>query len=64
MATRTAETSPLIIARVAGYLYLMVIPLGIFGALYVRSRLIVPEDAVTTATNISWLLNRYSVSAL
>jgi len=52
MTTRTAETSPLIIARVAGFLYLMVIPLGIFGALYVSSRLIVSGDTVTTANNI------------
>ncbi len=39
-------------ARVAGFLYLMVVPLGIFGALYVPSRLIVPGDAATTASNI------------
>ena len=39
-------------SRVAGFLYLMVIPLGIFGALYVPSRLIVSGDAATTATNI------------
>jgi hypothetical protein len=43
MRTRTAKTSPLIIARLAGLLYLLVIPLGIFGALYVPSRLTSPE---------------------
>ncbi len=30
----------------------MVVPLGIFGALYIPSRLIVPGDAATTASNI------------
>jgi hypothetical protein len=38
-------------ARVAGFLYLIVVPLGIF-TLYVRSILIVPGDAATTANNI------------
>ena len=52
MTTRTAGTSPLFYARLAGFLYLLVIPLGIFGALYVSSRLIVPGDAATTASNI------------
>ena len=52
MTTRRAETSPLQIARLAGFLYLLVVPLGIFGALYVSSRLIVPGDAATTASNI------------
>ena len=40
------------IARVAGLLYLMVVPLGIFGSMYVPSRLIVPGDAATTAGKI------------
>lgn len=52
MTTRPAETSPLIMARVAGLLYLLVVPLGIFGALYVPSRLIVSGDAETTAKNL------------
>ncbi len=52
MTTRTTETSPLMIARIAGFLYLMVVPLGIFGSMYVPSRLIVPGDAATTANNI------------
>ena len=39
-------------ARVAGILYLMMIPLGIFGIMYVPSTLIVPGDAATTANNI------------
>ncbi len=49
-------------ARVAGFLYLMVIPLGIFGV-YTSSRLIVPGDAATTASNImaSELLFRFGL---
>ena len=52
MITRTPESSPLFIARLAGFLYLLVVPLGIFGSLYVPSRLIVSGDAATTARNI------------
>ena len=52
MTTRTAGTSPLLIARFAGFLYLLVVPLGIFGSLYVPSRLIVPGDAARTADNL------------
>ena len=51
MTMRTAETSPLMIARVAGLLYLFVVPLGI-ASLYLSSRLIVPGDAARTAHNI------------
>ena len=53
MTTQIAEKSPLFYARLAGFLYLLVIPLGIFGALYVSSRLIVPGDAARTADNIA-----------
>ena len=52
MTTQTAETSPLMVARLAGFLYLLVIPLGIFGGLYVSSRVIVAGDAARTASNI------------
>jgi Domain of unknown function (DUF4386) len=34
MTTRTTETSPLIRARVAGALYLSLLPLGLFGTVY------------------------------
>jgi hypothetical protein len=49
--TRTGNMSPLILARAAGFLYLLVVPLGIFGML-VSSRLIVPGNAAATASNI------------
>jgi hypothetical protein len=48
---RTTETSPLIYARVAGFLYLTMVPLGFFG-MYGHSNLIVPGDAATTVQNI------------
>src|SRR5574341_46135 len=51
MTTRTAETSPLTLARVAGLLYLMGLPAP-FGLIYVPSRLIVSGDAAATAANI------------
>jgi len=52
MATRTAETSPLSVARLAGFLYLLDIPRGIFGGLSVASRLVVSGDGAATANNI------------
>ena len=52
MTGRTAETSPHTLARIAGILYLLMVPSGIFGILYVPSTLIVPGDAATTASNI------------
>jgi len=52
MATRTTETSPLVYARVAGFLYLLLIPFSFFGIIYVPSNLVVPGDAATTASNI------------
>lgn len=39
-------------ARIAGFLWLLLIPLGIFGIVYVPSTLIVPGDAAATANNI------------
>jgi len=52
MTIRTAETSPLIVARVAGFLYLIVVVSGVFAEGFVRESLIVPGDAATTANNI------------
>jgi len=51
-ANHTDETSPQLYARVAGLLYLLLAPLGIFGILYVPSTLIAPGDAATTVNNI------------
>ncbi|HLY26178.1 MAG TPA: DUF4386 domain-containing protein [Aggregatilineales bacterium] len=52
MTTRTAQTSLPIRARVLGLVYLMAFPIDLFGFLYVPSRLVVPGDAATTASNI------------
>jgi len=39
-------------ARIAGGLYLLLLPLGILGLIYVPATLIVPGDVATTASNI------------
>jgi hypothetical protein len=51
-STIDAEFSPQAYARMAGVLYLIVIVCGIFAELFVRQRLVVRNDAVTTANNI------------
>jgi len=40
------------IARLAGFLYFLLIPLGFFGVTYVTSALIVSGDAAATVNNI------------
>jgi len=52
MTTHTAETSPLIRARVAGLLYLLANLFAPFALIYLPSRLIVGGDAAATANNI------------
>ncbi len=52
MTTRTAKPSPLAYARVAGFLYLLLVPLAFFGFPYGPSRLFVPGDAAATVNNI------------
>src|SRR5215207_9650659 len=52
MTTRTAETSPLVYARVAGFLILIILVVGPFNLIYVPSPLIVPGDAPATADDI------------
>ena len=62
---RSTRTSPLLYARLAGLLYLIVTIGGIFSFFYVRSRLIVPGDAAATASNImasEWLFRMAIVS--
>lgn len=58
MATRAAETSPLVRARVAGTLYLLANIIAPFTLLYLPSIFIVRGDAAATAGNIiasEWL---------
>lgn len=45
-------TPPTTYARTAGFFYLLIILCGIFSEVVVRSSLIVPSDATTTANNI------------
>lgn len=52
MMHETSEHLPRTVARAAGVLYLIIIVLGLFGELVVRSSLIAPGDAATTASNI------------
>jgi hypothetical protein len=52
MPNPIAEISQRNAARVAGFGYLAIIILGIFAEFFVRSKLIVPGEAATTANNI------------
>lgn len=52
MTTRAAETPPIAYARIAGFLYLLIIVFGIFGEVAVRSSLIVDGDPAATVANI------------
>lgn len=47
-----AITNPNKTARIAGFLYLLLIPLGILGLLYIPNTLFVPGDMATTMDNI------------
>jgi hypothetical protein len=52
VAVSRSEASPARYARIAGFLYLLIIVFGVFGELVIRSRLIVTGDAAATAVNI------------
>lgn len=51
ITNRNTETSPLIVARVAGMLYLSMVPLGFFG-MYGHSSLFIRGDAAATVNNV------------
>ena len=62
---RSAETSPLVYARVAGLLLLFIVVIAPFSQLYVPSTIIMPGDATATADNIEasgWVLRLGIVS--
>jgi hypothetical protein len=46
------EASPVVVARVGGALYLVIIALGIFAEMGVRARVLVAGDALQTAANL------------
>lgn len=52
MSTRSAGTSPLVYARLAGLLVLVLVVISPFSLIYIPSTLIVPGDATTTANNV------------
>lgn len=52
MKAHSIETSPLLYARIAGVLYLLIIVCGILSEVFIRSRLIIDGDATVTVTNI------------
>lgn len=52
-AEQSAGTSPLVKARIAGFIYLIIIAGGLFAQMFVRSRLVVSGDPAATARNIS-----------
>ena len=52
MKKSITEKSPQFTARLAGLLYVLMIPLGLFGIMYVSRALVVAGDAAKTATNI------------
>lgn len=49
---RESDTSPRLLARIAGFFYLIIIATGMFAELGVRGQVIVPGDAAATAQNI------------
>ncbi len=49
-------------ARTAGFLYMLLIPLGVFGMLYVPNTLFVPGDVSATVSNIMANQMLYSLS--
>jgi Domain of unknown function (DUF4386) len=51
-STRESEISPQLYARLAGFLYLIIIVGGVFAELVVRQQLFVAKDAAATARNI------------
>ena len=52
MATEAFERPPLFYARVAGSIYLSAMALGIFSQMFILGKIVVPDDAATTANNI------------
>ncbi len=50
--TTQANINPNKTARIAGFLYLLLIPLGVLGLLYIPNTLFVPGDIETTINNI------------
>jgi hypothetical protein len=52
LTAQTEQVPPVIIARFAGVLYLIIIVFGIFSEAFIRANLVVSGDAAATAKNI------------
>ena len=52
MTTHTPKTSPQVYARIGGILYLMIIIAGALGEIFIRGKLIVSGDAISTANHL------------
>jgi hypothetical protein len=52
MKSQTFEASPQVYARIGGILYLMIIIAGALGEIFIRGKLIMSGDAISTANNI------------
>jgi hypothetical protein len=52
METKANDVSPRTLSKAAGWLYLMVIVLGLFGEMGVRGKIVVSGDAAATAANM------------
>ena len=65
MEEHEVETSPRVVARICGVLYLIVIVIGLFGEAFVRGRIIVSGDAAATAANLRAMepLWRFGIAA-
>ncbi|MFN0152370.1 MAG: DUF4386 domain-containing protein [bacterium] len=65
MAEQHAEISPRALARIGGALYLLIIAIGLYGEMFIRSKIIVSGDAAATAANIRSMesLWRFGIAA-
>ncbi len=52
MKYKATEISPQVYARIGGLGYLIIIVAGVMGEIFIRSKLIVPGNALTTSNNI------------
>jgi Domain of unknown function (DUF4386) len=52
MTAHATQTSPQVDARIGGILYLMIIIAGALGEIFIRGKLMVSGDAISTANNI------------
>ena len=52
MTHQPTETSPLVYARIAGFLYIFIIMIGVLNGIFIDSSLIVPGNDTATAANI------------